>query len=388
MRARVLLLALLLTAVAGPLLLRSASGAPGAIEPGEQVVLEHVAAGELVAARAAILKLRPGALDSARARRVDLLELAVALSEADQSGEAPAREAVRARLDRMSERVDPRDLQLLRALTRALGAPGQVYFTSLLRAARAQVGPRQPRSVLLELTRDPDPELRRLAVSALAGQLAPIRARVNAGDELGPAEQRALSNPELIRALIERLGDRVSGPGESAGVTDDIPADLAAAAPGVASALHALVLVEAPALPALRQEATRSTGARQAIAAIESAIAVRLGRYPRSTWCSAQGAPPREAVAARRPCPACQTPLPASARYCPACGARARQGCPACHQLLDPGATFCPGCGASATPPPAPGAGARTCPACRAELRTPGRYCPECGAEVRADRDE
>lgn len=375
MRARIVLALVLVLA---PLL--AALGAPGGVEPAEQAVLDHLTAGEMVAARAAAQGLRPGANDSTRARRVDLLELAVALAEADAASDpARVKPIVLGRVERLAERVEARDLPLLRATARALGAPGQVYLTPLLRAARAGIGPRQPRSLLLELSRDADPELRRLAVSALAAQLAPFRARVSAGEDLGPSEQRALSNPELIRALVERLSDRAAS-----GATDQLAADLAASTPGAATALHALVLVEAPALPALRAEAGRSPAARQAIAAIESAIVVRLSRYPRSTWCSAQGAPPREVAASRQACPGCQAALPPSARYCPSCGQRARHGCPACHTLLEPGATWCASCGASAQADPR----ASACPVCRAALRTRGRYCPECGAEVRADREE
>lgn len=368
----------LLLAIASPLL-----AAP--LEPAEEAVLARIAARDLAAARAGVLALRPAALESARARRVDLLDLGVALAAlegAATDGLPPARQALLARLDRMRARVDPRDLGLLLALETALGPTGTVYLAPLRRAARAAIGPRQPRSLLVELARDADPELRRLGVSALVAQLAPFRARVVAGEDLSPSEQRALANPELIRLLIERLGDRGAG-----GAGDHLAPDLSAPIPGVATALHGLVLIETPALPALRAGLDRA-GTQEAIAAIEDAIAARLRRHPGSTWCSARGQAPTQAAVARVPCPGCKAALPAGARHCPACGLRVRSSCPSCLAALEPGAAWCSGCGAGASALTSAGRAPPTCPTCRAPVSTPGRFCPECGAELRVDREE
>lgn len=348
-------------------LLGAASARPG-FDAAEDEVLARIEARDLPGARAGIVALRAlaGPGESHRGRRAELLDLGVALA-----GEGAPGAGALAWIERMRGRVEPRDLHLLRELEHALGVSGAVYLAPLRRAARTGVGPRQPRSLLLELAKDDDPELRRLAVSALATQVLPFRARVLAGEDLGPAEQRALASRELIEVLVARLADR-----PAAGATDHLPADLAATSPGVATALHALVLVEAPALDVLREDLNRP-GAREAIAAIESAIALRLRRHPQSTWCSARGDTPREGPT-RATCGECARPIPAAAKFCPSCGARARVPCPTCLASLDVNAEGCGECGASSHPPHAV-----TCKGCKAVVRVPGKFCPECGGELR-----
>jgi len=58
------------------------------------------------------------------------------------------------------------------------------------------------------------------------------------------------------------------------------------------------------------------------------------------------GAGAAAAGAAAAFCNACGKPVPAGARFCPACGAQqASPGCPGCGKPVPEGAKFCPGCG-------------------------------------------
>ncbi len=61
------------------------------------------------------------------------------------------------------------------------------------------------------------------------------------------------------------------------------------------------------------------------------------------------------AAAAAAICARCGKPVPAGARFCPACGAPlAASVCPRCQQPMPAGARFCPGCGAPLAPATAP----------------------------------
>lgn len=44
-------------------------------------------------------------------------------------------------------------------------------------------------------------------------------------------------------------------------------------------------------------------------------------------------------------CPHCKAPLPAEAKFCPACGQSAGAACPACGKPAAPGTKFCTDCG-------------------------------------------
>ncbi len=56
-------------------------------------------------------------------------------------------------------------------------------------------------------------------------------------------------------------------------------------------------------------------------------------------------------------CSRCRTPVPAGARFCPACGTPVAVGaCPRCQQPTPAGAAFCPSCGAPLAPGPGPNA--------------------------------
>jgi class 3 adenylate cyclase/tetratricopeptide (TPR) repeat protein len=77
-------------------------------------------------------------------------------------------------------------------------------------------------------------------------------------------------------------------------------------------------------------------------------------------------------------CPYCQTPNPAQARFCLACGRLLASGwvCTACHTLLPAHARYCFHCGAVAVPP------SFVCTGCGANIAQGQDHCSQCGAEV------
>ena len=71
-------------------------------------------------------------------------------------------------------------------------------------------------------------------------------------------------------------------------------------------------------------------------------------------------------------CAGCDRPLPAGAKFCPACGKAVAAQCAACGATLLAGARFCAECGAAAGPAAAaPGDGAKT------SERAPAAYTPK-----------
>jgi RNA polymerase subunit RPABC4/transcription elongation factor Spt4 len=322
-------------------------------------VLQDVEAGDLAHARA--LVDLADAEDSTTHHRCELLTWIVDLAEL-QRGLRPRDEVL---AKGRALRVEPSDLPLLRRSQRALGS-GRSYLDPQVRAAYHAIAPTLSPEMLFVLTRDPERRVRRLAVSALAEQLAPLRAGVSAGGCLTPAEQLRLADPAQLQILIDRLSDRTGDR------TDRIPADLAVRSPGTATALHALVLIEAAALPALQEQQDRE-GVAATIAAIHSAVANRLRRFPESTWFCAEGDHARaHGVALEH----CGRQLPGAARFCPKCGDEVRTVCATCGELVRSGSQFCPSCGGAASDP------SGSCVRCGAAAPPKSGFCPQCGLDL------
>ena len=76
------------------------------------------------------------------------------------------------------------------------------------------------------------------------------------------------------------------------------------------------------------------------------------------------------------PCPKCQTPLPAGAKFCGNCGGPAVAGpaCPKCQTAVPPGARFCGSCGATL--------GVTACPKCQIPTVPGAKFCGGCGARL------
>ncbi len=102
-------------------------------------------------------------------------------------------------------------------------------------------------------------------------------------------------------------------------------------------------------------------------------------------------------------CLSCGAAAPASAQFCPKCGAsltapqKERAVCSSCGTALPDGTKFCPGCGKPYAPCPKCGAdvpqGAaecpkcgeampRSCPGCGKMIAGSVKFCPECGASL------
>jgi membrane protease subunit (stomatin/prohibitin family) len=88
---------------------------------------------------------------------------------------------------------------------------------------------------------------------------------------------------------------------------------------------------------------------------------------------AAGGAP----AAATTPCPKCQSPVAAGAKFCGNCGTAMPQpsACPKCQAAVPAGSRFCPSCGASQ-------AAASTCPKCQAAIVPGSKFCGSCGQKV------
>lgn len=74
-------------------------------------------------------------------------------------------------------------------------------------------------------------------------------------------------------------------------------------------------------------------------------------------------------------CPNCQTPNPASAKFCVNCGQKlvSEEHCPECGSVVVKGAKFCPNCGKKLS---------QVCANCGKELVSGAKFCLECGNPV------
>lgn len=74
-------------------------------------------------------------------------------------------------------------------------------------------------------------------------------------------------------------------------------------------------------------------------------------------------------------CSACQTPNPASAKFCINCGQKlvSEEHCPECGSVVVKGAKFCPNCGKKLS---------QVCANCGKELVSGAKFCLECGNPV------
>ena len=233
-------------------------------------VLALLSRGEAVQARELLAEA-----DALPPRTRSLLDYACSLVESPN-----ATPALGVQGEVLAAAAEPDEADLLRSIQAALGPRG-AYLDALVDASYAAVA-RAGRDELLRLCSSGDPRTRRVAVAAIGSWLAPLRARVSAGGHLEPAELSAVEDAALIEGLIARLPER-------AVALDRIPPELAVEVPQGATAFHALVLIEEPALPALHA-AYPAEGTEVTIAAITSAIDLRRRRFPGSSWGDARPA--------------------------------------------------------------------------------------------------
>ena len=92
---------------------------------------------------------------------------------------------------------------------------------------------------------------------------------------------------------------------------------------------------------------------------------------------AAPGPLPSGGGAGTAPCPKCQSPVPAGAKFCGNCGTVMAAGgvCAKCQTLLTPGSKFCANCGQAV-------AAAAACPKCNTPVVPGAKFCGNCGQSL------
>ena len=103
------------------------------------------------------------------------------------------------------------------------------------------------------------------------------------------------------------------------------------------------------------QDAAKSGGGGLAGAGVGLGVGVNLGAVMGNALAPSlqpgQAPTAPQPAAATKPCPKCNTQLPASAKFCNECGASLRPvTCPKCGTTPAPGAKFCIECGTALNP--------------------------------------
>ena len=290
-----------------------------------------------------------------------------------------------ARCGELADRVTGDELDVATAFLADPDPAVRLWAEKLVAAAFPRVvkGVDLPR--LRRYVDSPDVRLRRAAIAGIAKILAERRAVVDAGGTIDRTRQALFSDEKLIERLVRQLGD---SPVARARLALE-PRQLARLGRGDAHAC--LVLIETPAIPILR-EAVRdgSRAAQKTLEAIDVEVDRRLRRWPRSTWCSAEGKKPAAGFVGAF-CNRCKLPLRPEARYCTECGQDVKTElapqCRRCRQTLPADSKFCDSCGL-----PAIQSGGQPlripCPnkRCDQVLSPDMTYCPHCGHRVEPHR--
>lgn len=179
------------------------------------------------------------------------------------------------------------DASFLAQCARDLPRPVRPYCRRWLKLARSKAREVSTVKEYLRATSSKDTETRALATSAIAKRLAQGRKRVRDGGALSKDQKALFQSRLLINALVEQLSTE-STPKD----LDSSPALETALSTNNANALHALILIETPALERLElAEQAGTTKARRAIDRIKAARLRRLRRHPQSSWDRASPAP-------------------------------------------------------------------------------------------------
>ena len=319
---------------------------------------DHARAHETIEA-----ELRATSPGAPRNRRLRLLRLAHHTLDPDSPLDP-------AELDALTASVHPDDLAWVDTLFDLVPPERRAPLRHIRRAVYDAIGPDLPRQTLIRLTFSEDPTARQRALDALGRQLAQLRRRVWEGGRLTPDQELALSDPELIQRMIELLPERLPS-------LPTVPGAWLAERSGDVQPVHILELIEAPALDPLDDAAQRGwPGALVARGVVERAMALRLSRYPDSSWSDARGTLPRPLQTLRCPAP-CGTHVPQGARHCTTCGAPVRTPCAACGHLFPTDADTCTHCG-RASDPDLQG----QCPRCHAPTLWEHAHCAQCGLRL------
>ncbi len=227
----------------------------------------------------------------------------------------------------------------------------------------------------------PDSRVRAHAIAATARLIASLRRAVDRGGSLTPSQQEVFTDEALVRILIRNVGDEQVHRARMV----LLPSQLAELGAGDAHAC--LVLIETPAIPALREAIDGgAVHIARTLTAIGESIDRRLRRWPGSTWNSARGERPVAGFLGAF-CTACKVQLPMDSKFCSGCGGEVRTHdrvtCPKCRRTLPGDARFCDDCGVPVIE--SGGGSARICPnpACKERLSAEMTFCPRCGRRVR-----
>ena len=119
-----------------------------------------------------------------------------------------------------------------------------------------------------------------------------------------------------------------------------------------------------------------STNPGEAGGAAGLGLGAGIGMMMPQMIAGAMGAQSRPQVATT-PCPKCQTPVAAGAKFCPSCGTSvAPEGvtCPKCQTVAAAGSKFCGNCGQALSP--------AACPKCSQPLAAGAKFCGNCGTKI------
>lgn len=221
-------------------------------------------------------------LSETRKRHLKLLGL-LASSQQQFAEKNPPPEAVNATLKKVKA-VDgsliSEDAAFLSQCATQLPRSVRPYARHWLKQARNNARTVSSVTVYLRVITSKDVKTRWLATASFAKVLAKARKKVRDGGALSEKEKNLFQSRLLINALVDQLSTgRIRADLESS------PALETALSTWNATPLHALILIETPALERLElSEKAGSKRAAMAIKRIKGARARRRRRHPKSSW--------------------------------------------------------------------------------------------------------
>jgi hypothetical protein len=287
-------------------------------------------------------------------------------------------EAMQKALKSIESKVGFEDVPFLSPLPPLLPLSVKASATGWLRRARESGLEVKSINSYIKLMRIRDKETRQNGTAAIARQLARKRSLVLAGGNLSSADQRMFTSRPMIDKLVDQLNQEEDLPD-----LDQMSATKTALHTLNARAIHALIIIETPALPNLRALAQAGNErAALCIILIEKAAKQRLRRFPKSSWSSAKGLIPTAGIL-RGYCQFCKVSMPVAALHCSRCGKSLEKSvtsrCEKCALPLSK-AGLCQRCGGGRS---AVKEKEETCRVCRLAVKNSAPYCIHCGQAQR-----
>ncbi|MDF1660486.1 MAG: hypothetical protein P1V97_01855 [Planctomycetota bacterium] len=180
------------------------------------------------------------------------------------------------------------DAYFLAQCTNELPRPIRPYARHWLKQARHNARGITSVNAYIRASASKDQITRAMATASLAKELARARKKVRDGGALSGQEKIFFQSRLLINALVDQLSFEPSRPD-----LDSSPALETALSTWNATSLHALILIETPALERLElAEKAGSKRASVALKRIKAARDRRVRRHPKSSWNRATPAKP------------------------------------------------------------------------------------------------